>query len=219
MKPSELAWQRIEKLFKAITVHGFNQDLIKGVLEEKKFNFFIEQDCIFLKALGESFKLLANRSSNEELKNTFLKYSKGCFRVEEEIVRPFISDKTILTSKQTLACMSFCDHLILTCSIKPIELGIATTLPCYWIYHELGRYIRENTVVNNKYAKWISTYSRETFSKNVNNLKMLFDEFSNNSSTEVKSQMIEEFYTTSALEWHFWNDAYKLKQYDSIVDL
>jgi thiaminase/transcriptional activator TenA len=110
MKPSELAWKRIEKIFNAIVIHGFNQGLIHGLLEEKKFTYFIEQDCIFLKALGESF------------------------------------------------------------------------------------------------------------SKNINNLKLFFDDMGDKTNSELKSQMIEEFYLISSFEWHFWNDTYQLKEFDSTYD-
>jgi thiaminase len=43
---SMIAWNKINNVYQAIIQHPFNQELILGTLNPKKFNYYIEQDYL-----------------------------------------------------------------------------------------------------------------------------------------------------------------------------
>ena len=38
----------------------------------------------------------------------------------------------------------------------------------------------------------------------------IFDELGENTTNEIREKMLDVFYKSTFLEWHFWNDAYNL---------
>ena len=69
--------------------------------------------------------------------------------------------KTI-ENKITTAYLGYTSFLINTAHTESVEVAAAAILPCFWIYNEIGKYIKENAVTkNNPYKKWIDTYADE----------------------------------------------------------
>lgn len=71
--------------------------------------------------------------------------------------------------------------------------------------------------VNNPFSKWIDIYSSEGFEEVVNEALVVFDELANQTTKKLQNKMLEAFHTSTALEWHFWNDAYNQNEFDSLV--
>lgn len=116
----------------------------------------------------------------------------------------------------SISCLAYTNYLLQISAIQPIELAVSAVLPCYWIYHEVGKYIVQHTNLSNPFTKWISTYSREKFNQNLLEITKIFNELALNSTKETQQKMCNEFYKSSVLEWHFWNDAYNMKNYDNL---
>ncbi|NBV28776.1 hypothetical protein EBS02_07150 [bacterium] len=69
----------------------------------------------------------------------------------------------------------------------------------------------------NPYKKWIETYSGKEFSDSVERAISIFDEVALSASDEVRGLMLDAFYKSTALEWHFWNDSYNQVVFDAFV--
>ncbi len=89
-----------------------------------------------------------------------------------------------------------------------VEIVIASVLPCFWVYKILGQSIAQNTDMESQkpYKKWIETYSGKEFSDSVERAISIFDEEAFSASDEVRDLMLDAFYKSTALEWHFCND-------------
>jgi thiaminase/transcriptional activator TenA len=49
-------------------------------------------------------------------------------------------------------------------ALAPVEVAIATVLPCFWIYKNTGDFIyRQKQAEGNPYKNWINTYAGEEF--------------------------------------------------------
>ena len=100
-----------------------------------------------------------------------------------------------------------------------VEIGVAAVLPCFWVYLDVGQYIAKNAEANNPYSRWIATYASDEFEKSVREVIAIFDELAQNSSTEIRAKMLEVFEMSCIFEWRFWNDAYNLEKYNSLIQV
>ena len=216
MKLSTQAWNKSSKIYEAIIKHPFNQELMQGTLDKDKFAYYIEQDALYLQDFARCHAIIASKAPLEYVR-CFLRYSDYTFVTEQEVVHQFFSKifnfkKTNLISPATLGYTSY---LLNICWSDPVEVGIAALLPCFWIYREVGLFIANNGVQNNPYARWIDTYSGDDFGNAVNEAIGIFDKLADNASDEIRNKMLEAFYKSSCLEWHFWNDSYDNKVFDN----
>lgn len=73
--------------------------------------------------------------------------------------------------------MLYTSYLLRIAYDRPYYEGVAAVLPCAWIYNEVGNYLKSRGSPNPQYAKWISTYGGEEFSKTTNDLIELTNKF------------------------------------------
>ena len=123
------------------------------------------------------------------------------------------------TEKVTPATISYTSYLLKACSLEPVEVGVAAVLPCFWVYWDVGLFIAQSSKSKNPYSKWIETYSGEEFAKSVKEAIHIFDSISKNTTQALKEKMLEAFYKSACLEWHFWNDAYHKVTFDDFSNL
>ena len=212
---SQIAWGKIQGIYQSIIQHPFNQEMILGTLDKKKFNYYIAQDYIFLQALAKSLSIIAGRLNKDKDSIMFMRLAKGTMAASREIVLPFLKEEQHYNGL-SIGCLAYTNYLLQICTIQPTELAVAAIVPCYWIYHEVGKYIIKRTGSNNNFNKWIDTYSREEFNQNLVEIVSAFDTLALKATKEMQQKMYDEFYKSSVLEWHFWNDAYNMRNYDNL---
>lgn len=217
MKLSHQAWQKSLEIFNAIVNHPFNQKLMQGTLERNTFAYYVEQDSLYLQDFARCHALIASKISLEYVR-IFLRYSDYTFIAEQEVVHEFFR-KTFnfeATGRVTPATLSYTSYLLRICATEPVEVAVAVILPCFWIYREVGLFIAKHAEKNNPYARWIETYAGEDFGRAVEEVIDIFDTLAEKSSEETRKKMLEAFYKSTCLEWHFWNDAYHKTVFDDV---
>lgn len=218
MKFSQEIWNKTGKVIENIKQHPFNQSLMSGNLEQEKFAYYIEQDILYLNDFARCLAILASKAPLEYIRK-FLKYADDVFVAEQDIVHQFFNKDAFINSSNNVSpsTLSYTAFLFKQCFNESFEVGLAAVLPCFWIYHEIGLYITQYSVKNNPYSRWIETYSGDDFKKTVDEVIELFDLLAEKASNETKEKMQKNFYTGACLEWHFWDDAYQEKVYDSLT--
>lgn len=219
-KLSEKVLEKCKPIITAIKEHPFNQELANGSLSIERFGYYIEQDTLYLRDFSRSLAAIASKVPLEFIKD-FISFSKGALIAEQEVVHSFFRYKFNLeeTGKITPATLSYTSYLLQNSSIAPVEIGIASVLPCFWVYSIVGKDIINNTRLdfNNPYKEWIETYSGEEFNDSVKAVINIFDEVALSAADRIQYLMIEAFYKSTVLEWHFWNDAYNLVVFDDFI--
>lgn len=216
-KLSEIAWQKSSDVVKAIKLHPFNTELALGKLDRLKFAYYIEQDSLYLRDFARVLAMIAARGPLKFIRD-FLSFSDVAIIAEKEVVHGFFREVFNLkeTGKLAPATLSYTSYLLQTSATAPIEVAIAAVLPCFWVYREVGISIAnaKNIDANNPYLKWIETYSSEAFGTSVQKAIDIFDEVADSASDDMHQLMINAFYKSTVLEWHFWNDSYNKKIFD-----
>ena len=220
MKLSHLAWEKTLKITDAIKAHSFNARLMNGTLAKDKFAYYIEQDSIYLNDFARSLAIIASKIEIKHVRK-FLSFSDHTFIAEQEIVHKYFKDifKFKETGTLTTATIAYTNFLLARTLCDSVEIGVAAVLPCFWVYLDVGQYIAKNAEANNPYSRWIATYASDEFEKSVREVIAIFDELAQNSSTEIRAKMLEVFEMSCIFEWRFWNDAYNLEKYNSLIQV
>ncbi len=207
-------WQDINPIFDSIVEHDFVNELQTGKLSMTSFQYYIQQDAIYLAEYARALNQLAARSNEPELMMKFMQFAQDTLRIERELHDSYFSQYDIEaeTSKMP-TCFAYTNYLLATTAHQPISVGIAALLPCYWIYPEVGKRIYKNSAKQNPFQTWIDTYAGYVFEESVNEMLELTEKLAQEASPSEKVAMKKAFQTSSRMEWYFWNDAYHQKRW------
>jgi thiaminase/transcriptional activator TenA len=114
---------------------------------------------------------------------------------------------------QSPACFMYTNYLLKTVALASVEEAVASLLPCFWVYQEVGKNIAATQQPNNPYQDWIELYAGEQFSISVNKAIHIANDLGNNASNHIKEKMIAAFIRSTELEWLFWDHAYHQKEW------
>lgn len=210
MKWSEQAWKKIERNYTTILNMPFVQELANGTLPESKFQFYMAQDSLYLEHFGRALALIGARSPDIRDALSYIRFAEGAIVVENALHESYfedfgVKDKGIIQP----ACHHYTHFLKCTAALEPVEVAMAATLPCFWIYKKVGDHIyKGQQTADNPYQRWIDTYGGEEFSDSVQRAIMICDLAAERTTPGTRSRMTEAFVHASHLEHHFWDAAY-----------
>lgn len=207
-------WKDIIPIFDSIIEHDFVNGLQSGKLSMSSFQYYIQQDAIYLAEYARALNQLAARSTEPELMMKFMQFAQDTLRIERELHDTYFEQydiKAVTTKMPT--CFAYTNYLLAVTAHQPISVGISALLPCYWIYPEVGKNIYTNSSSKNPYQTWIDTYSGYVFEESVNEMLQLTEILAQEASITEKKAMREAFKTSSRMEWYFWNDAFHQKKW------
>jgi len=216
MSNAQQAMQHCETLMQAILHHPFNLDLASGDLDPSIFGFYMIQDHYFLTSFARCLAMISAKISPTYMKQ-FLSHAIDTIAVEQNEVHHHFFQTLGLKSNNQLspATLHYTSYLEKTCFIEPVEIGVATVLPCFWIYQIVGQQIAATAQPNNPYARWIDLYAGEAFGEAVSSMKTIYNTLAQQASATLQQRMQQGFYQSAGLEWHFWQDAYTKKLFDA----
>lgn len=214
MKFTVQLWEETKWIYSKIIHLPFNQELMKGTLKRDKFMFYIRQDSLYLIDYCRVLATIAARLDKTNRILQFLKFAEDSILIEKVMHEKFLSEYKAETENQkSLACFAYTNFLLSTVAFRSTEEAIASILPCFWIYREVGDYIYSNASVNNPYQEWINTYSAEEFRKATDIAIETTDEMASRTSSKIRSKMTEVFILSTKLEYIFWESAYKKEKW------
>lgn len=218
MSFSQDVWSKNINLYQKTLQHPFNQELAKGTLDPAAFSHYIIQDAHYLLAYGRALAVCAAKAFDADDVIQFAEGAKIAIVVERSLHDSFMQNFAI--SKQqfentplTLACHHYTSFLTATAWSESYPVVLASLLPCFWIYAEVGKDIVQNSVPNNPYQAWVDTYSGEEFHTAVNNVIATIDRVAARCDTDTLEKMHQAYTRGAQLEWLFWDSAYHQKQW------
>ena len=134
--------------------------------------------------------------------------------LHDSFMREFdISKDQFETTPLTLACHHYTSFLTATAWSESYPVVLASLLPCFWIYAEVGKDIVDNSIANNPYQAWIDTYSGEDFNQAVRNVITTIDQVAARCDADTLEKMHHAYTNAAKLEWLFWDSAYDQRQW------
>jgi thiaminase/transcriptional activator TenA len=207
-------WETTKEIYKKIIQLPFNQELMKGTLNMDRFIFYVRQDSLYLIDYCRALAIIASKLEKTERILQFLKFAEDSILVEKAMHEKFLSEyKDEAKNQKSPACFSYTNFLLATAAFKSTEEAVASILPCFWIYREVGDYIYDNSASSNPYQEWIDTYSAEEFRKATDKAIEVTDEIAEAANSIIRLKMTEVFKLSTRLEYIFWESAYKKEKW------
>lgn len=202
-------WQDISPMYEAILSHGFVTDLTTGNLPTTTFQYYIQQDALYLIDFSRALNQLAARSGTPDHILQFTQFAQNAILVERVLHETYFALYNIQPELVKMpTCFAYTNYLLATTSLQSLAVGAAAVLPCFWIYRQVGKHIYQQAIQENPYRRWIDTYAGDAFDQSVNQMLTLTDRLADEAGASERKKMREAFRISSRLEWYFWNDAY-----------
>jgi thiaminase (transcriptional activator TenA) len=208
----------VTHLIPVIHEHPFNKALFQGTLSKSIFRCFLEQDALYLHDFSKALVLTANRFNNTKYYLQFKHFSEETIDTERnfhfkylgESKSPALFQPKRTATKKIPVISHYTEHLLKTASESPIEEVVASLVPCFWIYNDLGQKMSSwGYSKNNPYYTWISSYSNPQFSIAAKSIIQIAEELGSQVSCPViEKNMIAAFVKSTEYEILFWDSVY-----------
>lgn len=215
-KLTDRLWASISPVYHGILKHPFLEGLTSGKLQTNRFKEYVIQDSLYLYDFSRSLQLLSNTAPRRAWKKKFADDSRIALEVEKSLHESFFRywklDKVGLERRRkNPSNTAYTSYILATTSTRPFHEGVASVLPCYWIYLEVGRHLERRSSPNRLYQKWIDTYSSEQYETGVNEALEIMNSLK---LTEAEEEAcMERFRTAAIYEFMFWNAVYTFEKW------
>ena len=208
---------RSAPILSRIKPHPFNYQLNAGFLSRETFAFYVGQDKLYLHDLAEAFRRTADRFSNERYKQQFIGFAKYIETVELKILEEYVGSSHAYSffepSNSTIkipVIANYTEHLLNSAEKAPIEVAVASFLPCFLIFRELGKLMASSgRDLNHPYQKWIASYSGVRFSSATESIIATAQELhATISCPRQQEEVILSFLKSAEFELEFLNAAF-----------
>lgn len=221
MKWSDEVWVAIDPIYQKIINMPFITELAAGTLDEQKFRFYIAQDSSYLEHFGRALALAGAKAADIKDALAFMRFAENAIVVENALHESYFQQFGVQEKgKIEPACHHYIHYLKSTVAFENTEVGMASLLPCFWIYKAVGDYIYQHArTESNPYQQWIDTYAGEDFGVAVQQAISICDKAAAQATETNRDKMTEAFITASRLEYDFWEGAYLLRQWPASASL
>lgn len=208
---STKTWDAAAPTFHAITQHNFVQELLKGSLPQATFEFYIQQDALYLAEYGKTLAAIASKLDEATDAQKFLSFAQDTMLVERALHAQYLGAfKTQQAVTASPTCLLYTSYLHSLTGQKPIYEILAGVLPCFWIYQKVGDYIlTHQSSKNNPYQAWIDTYGGAEFAQAVTQAIDICDRMAAQCTPLQQAKMRDAFVMATKMEWLFWDSAYQ----------
>lgn len=223
MKWSQQAWNKALKIYNAILEHPFLTEMAAGTLAADRFDRYLAQDEVYIGNYGRSMFALADIIPDAGQQKLFRDFAQEGIDSEKVMHQLLIDRFGIDTDvKSSVVTSTYNRHTEAAVATGSKEIGLAAILPCAWVYNEVGiETLKIARMEGNPYREWMAEYGNEEFTKGVQLLIDLADEWAGGVSEEVREKMTEAYVEATLFEYAFWDYGYfgDGKSYDYMNDI
>ncbi|GAA2093283.1 thiaminase II [Microlunatus panaciterrae] len=207
-------WQSGAPVYVQILRHPFLAGLADGTLSRAAFSYFLIQDSHYLRAYSRALALVAARSPAEDTVRMFAQHASEAIEVERELHGGLLAQLGLGADAvddagpgpTTTAYMSY---LTAVCATGSYAEAVATVLPCYWIYRDVGRELLRRSSPDPLYRTWIETYGSAEFDAVVEAVLTVTDALGDQVGPAERQRCHQHFAATTRYEWMFWDAAHR----------
>ena len=202
------AWQRNTAIYAKILAMPFNADLVAGTLGSDRFRHYMIQDAHYLEGFARALSLASAKGLSADHVVHFAGAAQTAIVVERSLHAEFfvkfgVSAADFAEAKPSPVCDHYVSWLLRVAALEPFEVVLASLLPCFWIYREVGKDILGRAVKPNPYQAWIDTYAGVEFDQAVDAVIKVVDEVAAGVSPHTRDAMHAAFARACQHEWMF----------------
>ena len=199
-------WDTAKPIYQRTIEHPFLKELADGSLSKERFDRYLIEDIAYLRVYGEVLTTLAGKAPKAEWKSFLLKGAAGCDEEVKHIHKTYLGGnvKEKAPSIANAAYLKFLrDHV----AKGSFAEGLAAVLPCYWIYWEVGKTLKQRGSKDARYQRWIDYYSDPGYGSQVTEVLAMMNEAGRGVDGK---KLVSIFAVGAEHEYQFWHSAYHL---------
>jgi thiaminase/transcriptional activator TenA len=200
-------WTSIAPIYAKTLQHPYLRGLADGTLPRDRFEFYLQQDALYLTTYSQALKILASRAPREDWRKTLMKHATEAIDTERQLHDSIL--KGNLAHRMAPTNYAYTNHLIATVSQQPFAEGLASMLPCYWIYQEVGKELKKRGSKSADYQRWIDQYSDPSYAEAVNQVLAMMNVEAQKMDSASRARAMELFKTSARYEYMFWDMAWR----------
>jgi thiaminase/transcriptional activator TenA len=202
-------WGSIETIYAAILRHPFLTGLTDGSLPRERFRFYAVQDALYLREFARALSIAAARAPQDDWIVMFNEHAAAALKVERALHESFFKEfglapERVAATPLAPTTLAYASYLLATAYAAPFHESIASLLPCYWIYWEVGKVLERAGSPDQLYARWIGTYASTEFGGLVRSVLDATETAAARLQAGERDAMRRHFLVSSRYEWMFW---------------
>ncbi|MFP5283988.1 MAG: thiaminase II [Actinomycetes bacterium] len=206
-------WEAGVDSYEQILCHPFLTGLTDGSLDREAFAYFVVQDSHYLRAYARALALVAARAPDEDAVRMFAAHAANAVEVERALHLGLLADLEMTPDEVEAAgpgptTLAYTSYLTAICATGSYAEAVATVLPCYWVYRDVGRALLDASSPDPLYARWIATYGSPEFDEIVESVLAATDRLGSEVGSGERKRCRQHFAITTRYEWMFWDAAY-----------
>lgn len=205
---------------KAHAEHPFVGAMGDGTLSLERFQYFMQQDYLFLIDYARVLALAAAKSPGLDSMGHWAALLYETLNSEMELHRGFCADFGITVDELEAtepmpATVAYTDHLLRSAYEGDIRELSAALLPCQWGYDEVGRTLSKlsKAPADSFHARWIAGYNAPEYQQMTTWLRGFVDKLGNSATDRQRDRMLSAFRNSTRHEFLFWDAAWNLQQW------
>lgn len=207
-------WGHGAATYAAILRHPFLTGLTDGTLPRNAFRYFVVQDSHYLRAYARALALVAARATDPDAVALFARHASEAIEVEQGLHVSLLAGLGLTPADVDRAgsgptTTAYASYLLSVCATGTFAEAVATVLPCYWVYREVGRELLARSSPDPLYAEWIGTYGSPEFDAVVEAVLAVTDALGDDLGPSERRRCHQHFAVTTRYEWMFWDAAHQ----------
>ncbi len=200
--------------------HPFVVAMGEGTLSLERFQYFMQQDYLFLIDYARVLAIAAAKSPDLAAMGHWASLLDETLNSEMELHRGFCADfgitvEQLEATEPTPATVAYTDHLVRSAYDGDIHELSAALLPCQWGYDEVGRSLAKvlKAPVDSFHARWVAGYNVLEYQELTTWLRMFVDALGETATDRQRSRMLSAFRASTRYEYLFWDAAWNLQRW------
>jgi thiaminase (transcriptional activator TenA) len=207
-------WMEAVGTYAAIIDHPFLAGLTDGSLDEACFAGYVAQDAHYLRDYARALAIVGAKAPTHADIGLFAQHAAQTVAVELALHETLLADLGLESSLVEATPVSptttaYTSYLLAAAYGGTFAEGLATVLPCYWIYQRVGADLVSRGSPDARYQRWIDTYAGDAFAATVAEVLELADRVGTTLGPTEDARARRHFATTSRYEWMFWDAAWR----------
>ncbi|MCA1062825.1 thiaminase II [Rossellomorea aquimaris] len=208
----------VKEIWEASFQHPFVKGIGDGTLPIENFRYYILQDAYYLTHFSKVQALGAAKAMDLHTTSRMAAHAVGTNEAELSLHKNF-SERLGITEvekrefKPSPTAYAYTSHMYRSAQLGGLADILATILPCYWLYYEIGERLKACTPEETIYQEWIAAYGGEWFRELVEEQIIRLNELAETMSESDKVRMRENFIVSSIYELQFWEMAYTMEEW------
>lgn len=204
-------WAAIEPVYAKTLVHPFLKGLADGSLAKARFEFYLKQDALYLRAFAQAVSIVSSKSPREEWMRILSQHAIDALKEKDSLHEGLLRG----AAAQSMAPvnLAYTNHLLATALRGSFAEGLAALLPCYWIYFEVGKELKKRGSKDASYQRWIDAYADPAYGETVETVLRMMNREADRLDAAAKAKCKEAFLTSARYEYLFWDMAWREEQW------